>query len=164
MALTITMTPTIQTIPSKTLIGKLLSMSFADNKTFELWSSFMPERKKIINAVNPEQMYSLQLYRNDFFTAFNPKTEFIKWAAIEVADAAFVPEGMGVFTLPGGQYAVFHYKGSHNNGFDVFSYIFGEWLPASGYELNDRPHFEILGPKYKNGDPDSEEEIWIPIK
>jgi AraC family transcriptional regulator len=32
------------------------------------------------------------------------------------------------------------------------------------YFLDDRPHFEILGDKYKNGDPDSEEEIWIPIK
>lgn len=71
---------------------------------------------------------------------------------------------MGIFIIPAGQYAVFHYKGSHNNGFDVFSYIFGEWLPASGYELDDRPHFELLGPKYKNGDPDSEEEIWIPIR
>ena len=158
------MTPTIQTIPSKKLIGKCLSMSFAENKTFELWSSFMPQRKVITNTINPEQMYSLQVYGKDFFTNFNPKAEFIKWAALEVAPTAIAPDGMGTFTIPEGQYAVFHYKGSHNNGFDVFSYIFGEWLPASGYELENRPHFEILGPKYKNGDPDSEEEIWIPIK
>ena len=32
------------------------------------------------------------------------------------------------------------------------------------YTLDDRPHFEILGEKYKNQDPDSEEELWIPIK
>ena len=158
------MTPTIQTIPSKKLIGKWLSMTFADNKTFELWSSFMPERKSITNTIDPEHMYSLQVYGKDFFNPFSPKAEFIKWAAIEADDNAAVPEGMGTFTIPAGQYAVFQYKGSHNNGFDVFSYIFGEWLPASGYELDDRPHFEILGPKYKNGDPDSEEEIWIPIK
>jgi AraC family transcriptional regulator len=38
-------------------------------------------------------------------------------------------------------------------------------LPLSKeYELDDRPHFEILGDKYKNNDPNSEEEIWIPIK
>jgi len=30
--------------------------------------------------------------------------------------------------------------------------------------LDDRPHFEVLGDKYKNADPDSEEEIWIPIR
>ena len=26
------------------------------------------------------------------------------------------------------------------------------------------PHFEILGAQYKNNEPDSEEEIWIPIQ
>lgn len=157
------MTPTIKTIPSKKLIGKHLTMTFANNKTFDLWSSFMPERKNIVNRINTDQMYSLQIYNKEFFVKFNPHTEFEKWAAVEVLDFNTIPEEMDTFLLPGGQYAVFFYKGSHNNGFDVFSYIFGEWLPASGYELDDRPHFEILGPKYKNGDPDSEEEIWIPI-
>lgn len=27
-----------------------------------------------------------------------------------------------------------------------------------------QPHFEVLGEKYKDNDPTSEEEIWIPIK
>jgi AraC family transcriptional regulator len=39
-----------------------------------------------------------------------------------------------------------------------------EWLPNSAYALDDRPHFEALGEQYKNNDPNSEEEIWIPIK
>lgn len=156
--------PVIQTIPTKRLIGKHLTMSFADNKTFDLWSSFMPHRKEITNTVDSTIIYSLQMYRKDFFTKFDPHAKFEKWAAVEVSDFNSIPEGMESLMIPGGQYAVFHYKGSHNNGFDVFSYIFGEWLPASGYELDDRPHFEILGPKYKNGDPESEEEIWIPIK
>jgi AraC family transcriptional regulator len=30
--------------------------------------------------------------------------------------------------------------------------------------LDQRPHVEVMGEKYKNNDPDSEEEIWIPIK
>jgi AraC family transcriptional regulator len=42
--------------------------------------------------------------------------------------------------------------------------MFREWLPASGYELDDRPHFEILGERYKNNDPDSEEELWFPVR
>ena len=158
------MTPSIQTIPSKKLIGKHITMSFADNKTFKLWSNFMLQRKLIANAVDPQHMYSLQLYGKDFYTNFSPTRDFEKWAAVEVSDFDIVPEEMDTLIIPAGQYAVFHYKGSHNNGHDVFSYIFGEWLPVSGYELDDRPHFEILGPKYKNGDPDSEEEIWIPIK
>jgi AraC family transcriptional regulator len=31
------------------------------------------------------------------------------------------------------------------------------------FEVDDRPHFEILGIRYRNNDPNSEEEIWIPI-
>jgi hypothetical protein len=30
--------------------------------------------------------------------------------------------------------------------------------------LDDRPHFEVLGSKYRNNDPESEEETWIPTK
>jgi AraC family transcriptional regulator len=37
-------------------------------------------------------------------------------------------------------------------------------LPKSEYELDYRPHFEILGEKYKNNDQLSEEDIFIPIK
>jgi AraC family transcriptional regulator len=45
----------------------------------------------------------------------------------------------------------------------IFQYIYSTWLPASGYALDNRPHFELLGEKYKQGSPHSEEEIWIPI-
>ena len=48
--------------------------------------------------------------------------------------------------------------------FRIFQYIFGTWLPTSIYTIDNLPHFEILGKKYKNNDPTSEEEIWIPIK
>ena len=34
----------IKTIPQKKLIGKRLTMSFANNRTAELWRSFMPRR------------------------------------------------------------------------------------------------------------------------
>ena len=74
-----------------------------------------------------------------------------------------VPSEMETFVLPAGLYAVFHYKGLSTDN-SIFQYIFGTWLPGSDYVLDDRPHFEILGDKYKNNDPASEEDIWIPIK
>ncbi len=74
-----------------------------------------------------------------------------------------VPNEMETFLLEGGLYAVFEYKGSSNDP-SIFQYIFGTWLPGSNYLLDNRPHFEVLGDKYKNNDPNSEEEIWIPIK
>ena len=58
---------------------------------------------------------------------------------------------------------IFDHKGSSSDH-SIFEYIFSKWLPASKYEVDDRPHFEVLGLNYKNNDPESEEEIWIPIK
>jgi AraC family transcriptional regulator len=87
----------------------------------------------------------------------------VKWATVEVSHFDSVPIDMETFILPGGLYAVFHYKGSSSDP-SIFQYIFGTWLPSSAYTLDNRPHFEVLGGKYKNNDPTSEEEIWIPIR
>jgi AraC family transcriptional regulator len=156
------MHPKIKTIPSKKLLGIRLTMSLVQNKTGALWGSFMPRRKEISNAVSKD-LFSLQVYPHSYFEAFNPAQEFEKWASVEVSDFEHIPANMETFVLPGGLYAVFEHKGS---GYDnsIFQFIYGTWLPASEYLLDERPHFEVLGEKYKNNDPDSEEEIWIPIK
>jgi AraC family transcriptional regulator len=158
------MTPRIETLLQKKLIGTRMRMTFANNKTLQLWQSFMPRRKEIKNNLTVD-LFSMQVYDSSYrFNDFNPNAEFEKWAAIEVTDFDTVPDEMETYILTGGLYAVFHYKGL-NTDTKIFQYIFGTWLPNSkDYLLDNRPHFEILGEKYKNGDPDSEEEIWIPIK
>ena len=71
---------------------------------------------------------------------------------------------MEPYVLKGGLYAVFDYVGSSADFHKTFNYIFKEWLPASEYELDKREHFEIMGEKYRNNDPASEEEVWVPVK
>jgi AraC family transcriptional regulator len=46
------MHPRIETLPEKKLVGKWLEMSFANNKTAELWRSFMPRKKEIFNTAS----------------------------------------------------------------------------------------------------------------
>jgi AraC family transcriptional regulator len=158
------MHPRIESPPEKKLIGKHLKMSLVNNRTFELWRSFMPERRLIKNAVNND-LFSMQVYDHSYsFKNFNPAAEFEKWAAVEVTGFAEIPEGMETYTINGGLYAVFDYVGPANEGEKIFTYIYKTWLPASEYELDTREHFEILGEKYKNNEPGSEEEIWIPVK
>jgi AraC family transcriptional regulator len=157
------MTPRITEISQKTIVGNHLTMSISANRTRELWQSFMPRRNEVPNRVSTD-LYSLQLYDPHYFNPFNPDTLFEKWAAVEVTDGSGMPDGMETLTIPAGRYAVFTYKGPASEGPQIFGYIFGTWLPTSGYLLDDRPHFEILGNKYKNEGPDSEEEIWIPVK
>ena len=151
----------IENLSEKKLVGKRLTMSLTDNKTSNLWQTFMPRRREINNRVTDE-LISMRVY-NEPLKLGDLNQEFEKWAAMEVSDFENVPEKMDSYTLSGGLYAVFHYKGLSTDN-SVFVYIFGTWLPNSDYLLDDRPHFEVLGDKYKNGDPDSEEEIWIPVK
>ena len=158
------MIPAIKTFPEKKLLGQRLSMTYAENKTFALWSGFMPRRKEIKNTLGSD-LYSLQIYPSSFnFTTFDLHTPFEKWAATEVSDFKQVPAGMETLIVPEGLYAVFLHKGPASDAAKTFSYIFGTWLPASQYVIDNRPHFEILGAAYKNNAPDSEEEVWVPVK
>jgi len=158
------MEPQIKILTKKKVVGKRLRMSLAQNKTFELWRSFMPVRKTINHAVSND-LLSIQVYEPAFdYKSYTLETDFEKWAAVEVTEFEAIPEGMEPLLIEAGLYAVFHYKGNPNNFADTYHFIFGNWMPNSGYETDNRPHFEILGEKYKNNDPSSEEEIWIPIK
>jgi AraC family transcriptional regulator len=156
------MTPRIQLSAEKKLIGKRLTMSFADYKVGKLWKEFIPVKKEINNSASHD-LISMTVYKPTHFLNFSPLNEFEKWAAVEVSNFDNVPSKMETFILAAGLYAVFDYKGLNTDD-SIYRYIFGEWIPNSGYDLDNRPHFEILGEKYKNNDPASEEEIWIPIK
>ena len=156
--------PEIRQLSEKKLVGQHLRMSLADNRTYELWSRFMPLRNEIKGRVS-DDLISMQVYDQSYdFMNINPGAQFEKWASAEVNDFSMVPFGMETFILPGGLYAVFIHRGPASEGEKTFRYIFGTWLPLSGYEIDQRPHFEILGTKYKNNDPASEEEVWIPVK
>lgn len=156
------MTPRIEAIEEKKLIGVKLMMSFADYKIAELWRTFLPRRKEITNNLTND-LISLVLYKPNHFNDFKPTNEFERWASVEVSNFDKVPTNFETFVLDAGLYAVFDYKGLNTDN-AIFHYIFGTWLPSSNYVLDTRPHFEVLGEKYKNNDPTSEEEIWIPIK
>lgn len=148
---------------SRKLAGINTRMSMADNKTAMLWQQFMPRRAEISNAVGRD-LYSVDVFDASFPEGkFSPMTEFEKWAATEVEDFSAVPDGMGTLVLDG-LYLVFPYKGLGGPAAAPFyARIFTEWLPASGYKLDNRPHFALMGDKYRRDDPESEEEIWIPV-
>lgn len=156
------MKPRIETINKKLLVGKRLTMSFAEYNVADLWKSFIPRRKEITNNISTD-LISLVVYPPTHFANFSPTNKFDRWATVEVSSLNNVPREMETFTLDGGLYAVFNYKGLNTDN-SIYQYIFSVWLPSSEYNLDHRPHFEVLGVRYKNNDPTSEEEIWIPIK
>lgn len=158
------MNPRIELLAPKKLLGKSMRMSLMNNQTQTLWQSFMIRKKEIVNVAGSD-LYSMQVYNQLLdLENFNPQLEFTKWAAIEVKDYSNIPKGMEIFELSGGLYAVFIHKGPASDFKNTFQFIFSQWLPQSDYDLDDREHFELLGEKYKNNHPDSEEEVWVPVK
>ena len=157
--------PKIMDVKQRILTGMRIMTSLSQDATKELWQSFMSRRKEIESAIHGAY-YSVQVYDADFnMSYFSPKTKFEKWAAIAVDHVGKAPDGMDTMTLPGGKYAVFIHKGMANAFPETARFIFLTWLPNSEYELDYRPHFEIMREKYFGpNDPDSEEEVWIPIK
>lgn len=157
------MKPKFITLNKRKFIGKRLKTSFVENKTFKLWREFMPYRNEIKHNIGNE-LYLIEVYPEGFFENFNPATKFEKWAAVEVANFETVPNEMETLISPEGLYAVFVYKGKSSAAALFFQNIFQHWLPDSEFILDARPHFAVMGEKYKNDSDDSEEEIFIPVK
>lgn len=157
------MEPRFEELKEKIVVGKRMDMCFSDLKTYDLWHSFMPIRHLITNRVGME-MYSVEVYRRNFFEKYDENAFFQKWAAVEVADLGEVPAVFETQIIPKGLYAVFTHKGHYSKAPETYHYIFQEWLPNAAFELDDRPHFAVMGEKYSSDSPDSEEEIWIPVR
>ena len=151
-------------LAEKPLIGMRASMTRAADATPALWQRFMPRRGEVANAIG-ESLYSVQLFSGvAAFENFTPDTVFEKWAAVEVDGTSGVPDGMESLSLSAGHYAVFDHQGPPGEFAKSLYYIFVEWLPQSEWQLDDRPHFEVLQPGWRADDPEAREEVWIPVR
>lgn len=76
------------------------------------------------------------------------------------------PKGeIGVKTLNGGKFAMFHYTGSYKHLNEVYDYIFNEWLLNNDYELRDEPVRETYRNNPEKTEPSKlKTEIYVPIK
>lgn len=152
----------IELIKDRKFVGQSKSMSLIDNFTFELWSSFRPKINQISHRMNND-FISLQEYGGvSYFSNFDLSNIFTKYALVEVH--CFVNDGFDHVTITDTLYAVFLHKGSSEDFPLTMNFILSEWLPTSSYRLVDAPHFEVLDNRYKKENPDSQEEIWVPIQ
>jgi len=151
--------PRIIEFKGSLLCGKSKSMDLQTFSPSAVWNQFMPRLSGITNRLNND-LISLRAfeYIPHFVPTANPK--FTYWGGVEVNGPN---EGLEHLEIPAGTYAVFHYKGLSSDS-TIWKYIYGEWLPNSKWELDDRPHFERLGHAYNHGDPNSEEDIYIPLR
>jgi len=158
------MEPKLIEIADRKLIGMRVRTSNSENTARELWQRFKPRVKEIEGRTSTD-FYSVQIFEDDTtFENLTPATMFEKWAAVEVDRPGNLPEGMETLTILGGTYAVFVHRGLPSAFGKTASYIYGEWMPGSDYELDARPHFEIMSEAYRADDPNAEEEVWLPVR
>ena len=150
----------IEALAPKTLIGIRKEMSLSNNKTAELWQEFMPRRAEVKNRLTTD-FISMQKYGKNW--NFSPYSLFEKWATVEVSSSAKAPTNMELYLLQGGKYAVFIHHGPANAVVKTMKFIFGDWLPKSAFQIDNREHFEVMPEGYSPVDPEAKEEIWIPI-
>ena len=152
------MNPKIVEIKEKKTIGmKSQMLQHQYGNIIALWKQFMPRKREIEHTLNHE-LIALQ----DYSEFGNFEKPFDIWACTEVSSHETIPEGMLSYTIPAGTYAIFLQKGM--NAGTTYQRIMTEWLPHSDYVIDDRPHFQVMGDKYKNGSPDSEEDFYVPIR
>lgn len=72
---------------------------------------------------------------------------------------------VNVGTIPSGKYAVYHFEGQAREIKDAYAYLYGKWMPESGYEPADSPCFEIyLNDPQKDPEGKFIMDICLPIK
>lgn len=157
------LSPHIETIIKKYLVGLSCEMSLIENKTEALFSSFMPIRKQVANKINAP-IFEVLLYKAAYFSNFNPNNTFTKWANTAMSYCNSKLESFIPLEIPSGLYAVFTFNGLVEQFYKYIEQIFTIWLPDSIYNLDQRPHFNILNDAFKKGDTHTEEVIYIPIQ
>jgi len=71
-----------------------------------------------------------------------PKDKCRYYACVTVTEKA-KPEGeVGIMNIRPGRYAVGHFEGGAGIFKRAYDYMYGEWLPNSGYQPDDAPAFE----------------------
>jgi AraC family transcriptional regulator len=84
---------------------------------------------------------------------------------ISVSKDTEVEGEVGKMTIPGGKYAMAHFEIYENEYEDAWNAVYGNWLPESGFQPDDRPCFEL----YLNDPKEHPEhkhivDICIPVK
>lgn len=89
---------------------------------------------------------------------------FNYYAGVEVEKGSIPPEGMELLYLPAQEYAVFTHRGGIKDLSLTNQYIWGTWLPQSGYELAPASDLEIYPAAFRPDSNECEIDLWIPLK
>ena len=136
-----------------------------ENEVGKLWTRFNTywdgHREAFKHEVDVDVAWELHIVTDEY----EQTKEYAVMVGVQVSEIEDLPAPIFCKVLPAGQYAVFSLRGEEMNG-NWGRTIYDEWLPASPYEEAISCTLERYDAKcFKAwGDPESEVEIWVPIK
>lgn len=104
----------------------------------------------------------LAVYFDDPFAV--PEGQLHSRAGLSLPDGAEAPAPLVAFELGGCRCAVLRHRGPYADMRSAYRWLYGQWLPASGYEVADRPVFEAYL-NHPRDTPPAEllSEIYLPL-
>lgn len=130
----------------------------------QLWGQWFPRVPEIKNQAGKHIFYGLCECLCEGECKCGQGGDFSYIAGIEVISLDEIPEGLVGRTIPAAKYAVFTHKGSLESLQETFGYIYGTWLPTSGYTPASTFGFELYDERFDNFSEKSELDIYVPIK
>jgi AraC family transcriptional regulator len=84
---------------------------------------------------------------------------------LTVPEETEVDGEIGKMTVPGGDYAVAHFEVGPDDYGPAWQWVYGTWLPKSGYQPDDRPSFEMHpGNGEETGSGKRRVDICVPVR
>lgn len=119
------------------------------------------------HAINGYDLRCLGVYNNDPFAVV--ERDLRSMACIVPNEAVrkklILAEPLQKIQIVGGQYAVLHFRGPYASMQAAYKWLFGYWLPKSGFQAADMPLFEEYLNNPRNTAPtDLETDIYLPIR
>ena len=146
------MQPLIVAQPALRLVGLRIRTKPMSPEIPALWPRFV-QRIGEIAAVEPGVTFGAMQ---------DAGGDLLYLAGVQVDDGAAVPAGMTALAMPAGDVAVFEFPFSDIG--QAYPFIFGTWLPGSGYEQDARPLLERYGAEFHPDQPASPMQVRVPVR
>lgn len=155
--------PVFQTRAAFTIIG---FERYTENGIPDIrnaWQEFGQRSAEIPNAIAPVA-FGIEDYSRDFQMNEGGFPKYYYIAGLEVKSTANIPNGLKSKDIPAANYAVFSYEGPLDGLHNFFEYIYGDWMPKSGYSMD--PNLSLDFERYPERVMDmnaAKLEIWVPV-
>lgn len=113
--------------------------------------------------MNPPDTQMLMVYHDN--PEITDESKLRTSVCITVPEKTPVDGDIGAMEIPGGRYAIAHFEIDAEQFGEAWQYVYGQWLPDSGYQPDDRLCFErCLNDPGQHPEGKHEVDICVPVK